>query len=73
MSQQHARLRTMAEQLAGLVLAEHEMSPGTRADLERMVNALANEADIAHDAEMRRVPPRPVRPAPRPWWRGLRA
>lgn len=54
MSQQHTRLSAMAEKLVGLVLADREMSPGTRAALKEMANTLASEADIAHDNEMKR-------------------
>lgn len=54
MSQQHTRLRAMADHLVGLVLADREMLPGTRAALKAMANALANEADIAHNNEMKR-------------------
>jgi hypothetical protein len=54
MSQQHTRLRAMAEKLVGLVLADREMSPGTRAALKEMANTLASEADIAHNNEMKR-------------------
>jgi hypothetical protein len=78
MSQQHTRLSAMAEKLVGLVLADRGMSLNTRAALKEMANALANEADISHDNEMKRCEARikasspKHRPLLRSWWTRLR-
>jgi len=81
MSQQHARLRAMAEQLATLVLADREMLPNTRAALKNMANTLASESDIAHNNEMKRLeaqisalsPKQQLGFSLRSWWARLRS
>ena len=81
MSQQHTRLRAMADHLVGLVLADREMLPNTRAALKDMANTLASESDIAHNNEMKRFEAQIDALSPkqqpgfslRSWWARLRS
>jgi hypothetical protein len=54
------QIKTMAEQLHGLVEAEPLMTADTRTELRGLVDALTCWAIKAEDAELAAVPPRPM-------------